>query len=124
MNRAERRRAEKHGEKAKTVTYNYTKEQLEAVIRAGIEAEVANIKKQTRDEAVEIALTLMLALPLEVLKNNYWEKSAEKRLPKFVDEVFSLYQSWESGEISMEDLKEDLWKYGGIKLELNKEGKA
>lgn len=117
MNRAERRKA---GKKDKVATYNYTKEQLEAVISAGVKAEVEAIKKQARDEAVEIALTLMLALPLKVLKDKYWVKTAKKRLPKFLDKVLSLYDSWDRGVLTMEELKEDLWEYGGIKLEAPK----
>ena len=120
VNRAERRRAEKKAKKDKTATYNYTKEQLDAVIRAGVEAEVEAIRKQARDEAVNTALTLMLALPLEVLKDKYWVKSAKKRLPKFLDEVLSLYDSWNKGSLTIEKLREDLWNYGGIKLEAPK----
>lgn len=120
MNRAERRRADKQAKKDKTVTYHYTKEQLEAVIREGVKAEVDSIRKQARDEAVDTALTLMLALPLEVLKDKYWVKSAKRRLPKFMDNVLSLYESWEKGEVTMEELREDLWNYGGIKLEAPK----
>lgn len=117
MSRAERRRAEKQAQKDKTATYNYTKEQLDAVVRAKVMEEVATLIKQTRDEAVEVALTLMLALPLEVLKDKYWVKSAKERLPKFMDSVLSLYEKWNKGEVTMEDLREDLWEYGGIKLE-------
>lgn len=117
MNRAERRKA---GKKGKVATYNYTKEQLDALIRAGVKAEVENIRKQARDEAVNTALTLMLALPLEVLKDKYWVKSAKERLPKFMDNVLSLYDSWSKGEITIEELREDLWEYGGIKLEAPK----
>lgn len=120
MNRAERRRAERRAKKDKTATYNYTKEQLDAVIRAGVEAEVEAIRKQARDEAVNTALTLMLALPLEVLKDKYWVKTAKRRLPKFMDNVLSLYESWDRGEITIEGLREDLWDYGGIKLEAPK----
>lgn len=117
MSRAERRRAEKQAQKDKTATYNYTKEQLDAVVRAKVMEEVATLIKQTRDEAVEVALTLMLALPLEVLKDKYWVKSAKERLPKFMDSVLSLYEKWNKGEVTMEELREDLWEYGGIKLE-------
>lgn len=120
MNRAERRRAEKKAKKDKVATYNYTKEQLDALIRAGVKAEVENIRKQARDEAVDTALTLMLALPLEVLKDKYWVKSAKRRLPKFMDNVLSLYDSWNRGEITIEELREDLWEYGGIKIEAPK----
>ena len=108
MNRAERRRAEKQANKDKVTTYNYTREQLDAVIRAGVKAEVENIRKQARDEAIDTALTLMLSLPLEVLKNKYWVKSAKRRLPKFLDEVLSLYEDLDTGVLTIEGLREDL----------------
>lgn len=105
MNRAERRKA---GKKAKVATYNITQDQIN------------KIKQEARDEAVNVALTLMLALPLEVLKDKYWVKSAKRRLPKFLDDVLSLYDSWNKGVLTIEELREDLWNYGGIKLEAPK----
>ena len=103
MNRAERRRA-----KGKTKTRFYTLN----------EDQIEQVKKQARDEAVNVAFTLMLAIPLEVLiGEGYWEKSAKKRIPKFLDDVLSLYESWEKGVLSMEELREDLWNIGGIKLD-------
>jgi hypothetical protein len=117
VSRAERRRAEKKAKKDKTVTYNYTKEQLEAVIKAGVKAEIEAVKKQATEDAVSIALTLMLALPLTVLKDKYWKKSAKERLPKFLEDVLSLYDNWDKGLLTIEELRDDLWEYGGIKLE-------
>lgn len=117
MNRAERRRS---GNKDRVVTYNYTGEQLDALVKARVKAEVEAIRKQARDEAVEVAVTLMLALPLEVLKQKYWVKSAKRRLPKFLEDVLSLYNGWSTGELTLEELREDLWEYGGIKLQAPK----
>lgn len=105
MNRSERRRA---GKKAKVVTYNLTQEQIN------------QIKKEARDEAVGVALTLMLALPLKVLKDKYWVKTGKRRLPKFLDNVLSLYDNWNKGSLTLEELREDLWEYGGIKIEAPK----
>ena len=109
MTRAERRRAEKEAQKRKTVVYNLTQEQID------------QIKEEARDEAVDIAFNLMLALPLEVLLGEgYWEKTAKRRLPKFLEEVLSLYDAWNKGVLTLEELREDLWNYGGIKLEAPK----
>ena len=105
MNRAERRKA---GKKDKVATYNLTQGQIN------------QIKQEARDEAVEVAVTLMLALPLEVLKDKYWVKTAKRRLPKFLDNVLSLYDSWNKGLLTIEELRGDLWNYGGIKLEAPK----
>ena len=108
MNRAERRRADKQAKKDKVATYNLTQEQIN------------QIKQEARDEAVEIAVTLMLSLPLEVLKEKHWVKTAKRRLPKFLDNVLSLYDNWNKGLLTIEDLRADLWEYGGIKLEAPK----
>lgn len=109
MNRAERRRAEKQANKAKFPTYNLSQEQIN------------KIKQDASREAVDTAFTLMLALPLEVLiSEGYWEKSAKRCLPKFMDEVLSLYDSWNKGVLTMEELRDDLWEFGGIKLEAPK----
>ena len=105
MNRVERRRA---GKRDKVVTYTLTQEQIN------------QIKKEARDEAIDKAFILMLALPLTVLKDHCWVKTAKRRLPKFLDKVLSLYGSWDKDEITLEKLREDLWNYGGIKLEAPK----
>ena len=105
MNRAERRKA---GKKDKVPTYNLTQGQIN------------QIKQEARNEAVEIAVTLMLALPLEVLKDKYWVKTAKRRLPKFLDNVLSLYDNWNKGVLTIEELREDLWNIGGIKLQAPK----
>ena len=106
MNRAERRRA---GKRDRTATYNLTQDQIN------------KIKQEARDEAIDTAFTLMLAIPLKVLTGEgYWVKSAKKRMPKFLDEIFSIYDSWNKGDITIEELREDLWNIGGIKLEAPK----
>jgi hypothetical protein len=114
MNREDRRKA---GITGKVPTYNFTLEQLKAHVQAEVSAEVEKIREQARDEAVELALTLMLALPMEVLiGDGYWKKTAKKRIPKFHEDLLSLYDSWAKGIVTLEELRADLWEYGGIKL--------
>ena len=108
MNRAERRRADRQAKKDKVATYNLTQGQIN------------QIKQEAREEAVEIAVTLMLSLPLEVLKEKHWVKTAKRRLPKFLENVLILYNNWNKGLLTIEDLRADLWEYGGIKLEAPK----
>lgn len=71
MGRAERRRAQKNEQKAKTATYNLTKDQLDAVVREKIGDELARIKQEATEEAVNTAMVLLLTLPLEVLMDYY-----------------------------------------------------
>ena len=44
-------------------------------------------------------------------------KTAKKRLPEFVDKCLDLYDSWDKGYVTIEELTEVLWDEGGIKLE-------
>lgn len=45
MNRAERRRQERAAQKAKTATYNFTKEQLDNAVKEGIKEKLAGGKR-------------------------------------------------------------------------------
>lgn len=105
LTRAERRRIEKQ-QQAKPKTYTITDTELTAM------------KKHITDEAVRTATLLMLALPMEVLCEDYWPKTYQKKLPEFSDKVLSLYKKWMDGELDMEKLKEDLWEKAGIRLEI------
>lgn len=79
---------------------------------------IDKIKETAAKEAAAKAFILMLALPLEVLiTEEYWMKSAKKRIPKFIDDILNLYKAYEEGSISLEEMKEDLWTFGHIRLE-------
>lgn len=116
MGRAERRRAQKNERKAKTATYNLTKAQFDAMVKEKMGNELTRIKQEATDEAVNTAMVLLLTLPLEVLMDHYWKKSYAKRIPEFTNHVLEYYEKWQDGEFDMDELKEDLWKYGGIKI--------
>ena len=121
MNRAEMRRAAKNDKKSKTATYNFTQEQLDAVIKERVGEKIAEAKREATEEAVNNTLALLLTLPLEVLMDHYWTKTYAKKIPEFVGYVLDYYRKWQDGEIDIEDLKEDLWTYAGIRLEAGKE---
>lgn len=104
MNRAELRRAKKE-EQQKTKVYTLTQVQID------------QIKEAAMNEAANRVMFLMLALPLEVLiTEEYWKKSAKRRLPKFINDVLDLYKAYEEGSIAIEEMEEDLWKFAGVKL--------
>ena len=65
-------------------------------------------------------MILLLTLPLEVLMDHYWPKSYAKKIPEFTNHVLEYYRMYENGEIDMDKLQEDLWVYGGVRLEKTK----
>lgn len=117
MGRAERRRAERENQKAKIATYNLTKAQLDKLVRDQIQDDLKRVKQEATDDAINTAMVLLLTLPLEVLMDHYWQKSYAKRIPKFTEQVLEYYERWQNGELDMDKLKEDLWEYGGVRLE-------
>lgn len=104
MGRAERRRLEKEKSKAGKV-YTLTQAQIDA------------IKAQAVDEAVSTGFLLMLAIPVMVLHDKYWVKTAKRKLPAFVDHCLDLWDSYNKGYVELEDLRATLWEEGGVKLE-------
>lgn len=117
MSRAEMRRQKRETEKSKTATYNLTKAQLDAMIDATLGKRIDEAKQAATEKAMTQAVTLMLVLPLEVLMDHYWKKSYAKRIPEFTQYVLEYFEKWENSELDMDELKRDLWEYGGVKLE-------
>lgn len=115
MSRAEMRRAAK--QKNKTATYNLTEEQIDILVKEKLAAHTKEIKEEAAEEAINTAMILLLTLPLEVLMDFYWKKSYAKKIPEFTEHVLDYYSRWENGELDMKKLQEDLWTYGGVKLE-------
>ena len=120
MGRAELRRAEREKRKSETVTYNLTRAQLDAFIQEQIGYKIKEAKEEATSEAINQAIALLLTLPWEVLMDHYWPKSYAKRLPGFVDKVIEYYEMWQDGKLDMDKMKEDLWQYGGVRLEPEK----
>lgn len=115
MSRAEMRRAQK--KQAKTPTYNVTEEQIKLMVQEQMNVEIARAKQEATDDAINTAMILLLTLPIEVLMDHYWKKTYRERVPKFVEHVLEYYEKWQNGELDLDKLREDLWEYGGVKLE-------
>ena len=77
MGRAERRRLEREKGKAQKV-FTLTQAQIDAMKMAAVE------------EAVNTGFILMLAIPITILHDKYWVKTASKKLPHFVDQCLDL----------------------------------
>lgn len=117
MGRAERRRLEREKSKQKTATYTLTKEQLDKLVEDQIKDRLKVVKKQAMEDAINTAMTLLLVLPMEVLMDHYWKKTYAKKIPEFTELVLQYYERWQNGELDMDEMKKDLWEYGGVRLE-------
>lgn len=112
MTRAERRRLEKEQKKDQEKILHLTKNQFRELIKE----EMEKVKKETTDEAVNIAMVLMFALPMKVLMDHFWVKSYERKLPEFTEWMLTYYDQWQLGEIDIENLREEIWEKAGVKL--------
>lgn len=117
MGRAERRRNAKNERKEKKATYNLTREQLNHMVHERVEDELDHMRQEAMEEAINTAMLLLLTLPLKVLMDHYWKKSYTKRMPEFINYVLEYYEQWQKGELDMDELREELWEYGGVRLE-------
>lgn len=76
-------------------------------------------KDYLEDKVVKSAIgqRLLLVLPMEVLMDHYWKKTYAKKIPEFTELVLQYYERWQNGELDMDEMKKDLWEYGGVRLE-------
>lgn len=116
MGRAERRRLEKQRGKQEK-TFNLTRSQLHNAVRQVTEEDLKRVKQEAMDDAITTAMTLLLVLPMEVLMDHYWKKSYAKKIPEFTELVLQYYERWQDGELDMDEMKKDLWEYGGVRFE-------
>lgn len=104
MTRAElRRQARKNAKKDKVYTLT--------------QAQIDKMKEDTFDEAIGYSFGLMLSIPTNILAKHYWEKSAPKRIPKFIDECMNLYERVGARTIQISDLIKDVEEISNIKLD-------
>lgn len=116
MSRAERRRLQKQ-ERKKTRTYTFTESYLKDKVESMVKAEMDKEKEDIMNQAVNQAMLLLFVLPMEVLMDHYWQKSYAKIIPEFTQHLLDYYSKWQNDELSMEEMKKDLWEYGGVRFE-------
>lgn len=73
--------------------------------------------EKMENEATERAFLYMLAIPLSILFNDYWQKSAKKRAPKFIEEVTKYYLAVQDGYVTDQELADLLFELSGVKIE-------
>lgn len=116
MNRAERRRRAKQG-------LLVVKEPVINVKASDIQ----NIKKEATTNAADTAFFLMLAIPVMVIHDKYpqlmrRDVEGKSRAERFANLCIDLYDSFDKGYVTLDDLADCLWEEAGIKL-TKKEGK-
>ena len=72
--------------------------------------------EEAQKQAMEQAFMLMIWIPINVLAADYWEKTANKRIPEFTDKVASLYESVQSGTTTWEQIAEDIKRLSGMDI--------
>ena len=118
MTRAEIRRKEREKKKNKA-TFVMTYEELEKIRKREYEKAKKEYEKKNGEIAKTI-LKMMIVVPTNVLINDYWEKTARKRIPKFVEDCLSLYDSLSKGAVKMQELQDLTEEYAKIRLIDNK----
>lgn len=114
MSRAEIRRARRE-ENKKKATFVMTEEEIMKIRKQEYDRARKTIHEKS-DQIAEDILKMMIVIPTNVLINDYWQKTAKKRIPQFADDCMSLYQSWSEGTVSMEEMQKLTEEYSGIKL--------
>ena len=114
MTRAEIRRKEREKKKNKA-TFVMTYEELEKIRKQEYEKAKKEYEKKN-EEIAKTILKMMIVVPTNVLINDYLEKTARKRIPKFVEDCLSLYDSLSKGAVKMQELQDLTEEYAKIRL--------
>ena len=114
MSRAAYRRLQKE-QNQKPKTYVMTDEEIKK-IRAQEFERAKKLLMERNDELSEEIFKMMLVIPTNVLIEDYWKKSAKKRIPGFLEACMSLYEAWEAGAVDMDEMQKYTEEYGKITL--------
>lgn len=87
-----------------------------SIIKQAALEELNRVREEAFNDAMNQAMLLTLILPAKVMMDIYWPKSYQKRLPEFVSHVLEYYSRWQEGEYDIDELKKELWEYGGVKI--------
>lgn len=65
-----------------------------------------------QEEAIWQAFQLMLCISANVLGGMYWQKTAKKRVPEYIENVVELYDAIRCDAVSWGEIKEVAEQYG------------
>lgn len=91
---------------------------LKKMVQDEVVRSTGDIYKEAYTDGINDALLLMLTFPLEVLRKKYWTpEQFDDNIGDFLDDILKLYEDFQDDKITLDELREDLWQYGGIRLE-------
>lgn len=93
-----------------------SKEPVMLVKRADLE----KYKQQAMENATDLAMSLLFALPVKVLIDHYSDRMGDC-LESFCEDLTDAYQDFEDGDLELIDLQKMLWDECGIRFENNKD---
>ena len=110
MNRSQRRKAMKKGIKVKA----------EPVLNMKA-SDLQNMKKESLKDASDFVFVYMLGIPAMVIHDKYpklmkREEDGKSRVERFCDLCLELYDSFEKGYLTIDDIHECLKEEAGIEL--------
>ena len=81
-----------------------------------LKKEAKRVAIEATKETYERAFVHVLGITITLLANDYWSKSAKKRVPKFIEDVVSLFESVQAGVVTEQELFDIIKEYAGIDI--------
>jgi hypothetical protein len=114
VNRSERRRNKIKKTQQKDAVLCIKKSELEQKLQESYQKGYENAKKAVTDEVTAEVFTMLLGLPMVVLKDQYgW--GFRKRLPRFADQVIAEYMKFDKVK-SLKELQDFIYESYGMKF--------
>lgn len=79
-------------------------------------SDIDKIKLQATEQAIEQSLTLLLAMPVKVLKEHYG--FSRKKLENFCAFISDEYDSLELSKKSLDECRQMLYEQAGVRFEM------
>ena len=109
----------------KTKTYTLTQAQIEQMKYDMYKEMYKDIYQETHDKVYEEALDtsygMMLNISAYILALNHWKKSADRRIPEFLDNCIDIYQRISSKTIDYTDIISEVEKSSKKRMDLVKQ---
>ena len=112
--RSVRRRRERE-EKKKTVTYNFTKEQLDAYVLKEVDKIRDDIQEEIRADSEKSVFEMLIGIPVLVLHDHFG--FGRSRATKFIEHVLNQVDAVDGGYYNLQDLRQTIFEETGVSLE-------